>query len=85
MIGRFEAFPPAVTKTSLYRVVDRLLQVYVASLLIVGVYSLLWILEVAGMLPGRWLSTVWLGVAATGVLFLILLVPLYYVARGTSH
>lgn len=80
-----DSFPPAVTKTTLYRIVGWLLRVYVASLLIVGVYSLLWILELAGMLPGRWLSTVWLGVAATGVVFLILLVPLYYVARATDR
>ncbi|WP_226042147.1 hypothetical protein [Natrinema sp. DC36] len=86
MIGHLEdSFPPAVTTTTLYRIVGWLLRVYVASLLIVGVYSLLWVLEVAGMLPVRWLSTVWLGVAATGVLFLILLVPLYYVARSTDR
>jgi len=53
MIGYLDdSFPPAVTKTTLYRIVGWILQVYVASLLIVGVYSLLWILEVAGMLPG---------------------------------
>lgn len=86
MIGHLEdSFPPAVTKTTLYRIVGWLLRVYVVSLLVVGVYSLLWVLEVAGMLPGRWLSTVWLGVAAMGAIFLILLIPLYYTARSTDQ
>ena len=82
MIGRLEtALPPRVTKTTLYRVAGWLLRVYVASLIVVGGYSLLWVLEVAGMLPSRVLSTAWIGVAAIGGLFLVLLVPLYYRAR----
>lgn len=86
MIGRLEdSFPPAVTKTTLYRVVGWLLRAYVVSLGIVGVYSLLWLLEVAGTLPGRWLSTVWLGIAAMGTIFLILLFPLYYAARSSDR
>lgn len=82
MIGTLETMlPPQVTKTTLYRVVGWLLRVYVVSLGIVGVYSFLWVLEVAGMLPGHVLSTAWLGVAGIGLLFLVLLIPLYYRAR----
>jgi len=79
------ALPPRVTKTTLYRVAGWLLRVYIASLVVVGGYSLLWVLEVAGMLPGRVLSTVWIGIAATGALFLVLLVPLYYTARAAER
>ncbi|QLG48018.1 hypothetical protein [Natrinema halophilum] len=86
MIGRLEnSFPPSVTRTMLYRVVGWLLRLYVASLLVVGVYSLLWILEIAGLLPGRWLSTVWIGIATMGSIFLILLIPLYYAARSNER
>ncbi|MFA9416879.1 hypothetical protein [Natrinema sp. HArc-T2] len=85
MIGRLEtALPPRITKTTLYRVAGLLLRVYVVSLGLIGIYSLLWVLEVAGMLPGRVLSTVWFGVAAVGLLFLVLLIPLYYRARTTE-
>lgn len=86
MIGRLEdSFPPSVTRTTLYRVVGWLLRVYVASLLVVGIYSLLWVLEIAGMLPGRWLSTVWIGIAAMGSVFLVLSLPLYYAARSNDR
>lgn len=86
MIGRLEdSLPPAVTKTTLYRVAGWLLRAYVASLVIVGIYSLLWVLEVAGVLPGRWLSTAWVGIAAMGSIFLILLIPLYYAARANDQ
>ncbi|WP_254764420.1 hypothetical protein [Natrinema marinum] len=86
MIGRLEnSLPPAVTKSTLYRVVGWLFRAYVASLVILGVYSLLWVLELAGVLPGRWLSTAWIGIAAMGSIFLILLAPLYYAARSTDR
>lgn len=86
MIGRLEdPIPPAVAKTTLYRAAGWLLRVYVISLGIVGVYSLLWLLEVAGMLPGRWLSTVWICIAAMGSIFLVLLIPLYFAARSTDR
>ncbi|SEP81352.1 hypothetical protein [Natrinema salaciae] len=86
MIGRLEdPVPPSVAKTTLYRVAGWLLRAYVATLLVVGVYSLLWLLEIAGMLPGRWLSTVWIGIAAMGAVFLVLSLPLYYAARTTDR
>jgi len=85
MISRLEtALPSRVTKTTLYRIVGWLLRVYVVSLALVGVYSFLWVLEVAGMLPGHVLSTAWFGVAAIGLLFLVLSIPLYYRARTTE-
>nr|WP_254525369.1 hypothetical protein [Natrinema caseinilyticum] len=86
MIGRFEdPFRPSVTRTTLYRVVGWLLWVYVVSLLVVGVYSVLWIFEIAGVLPGRWLSTAWIGVPAIGSVFLVLLIPLYYAGRSNDR
>lgn len=86
MIGRFEgSLPPAITRTTLYRLVGWLLRVYVASLVVVGVYSLLWVLEIAGLFPDRWLSTVWLGIVAMGVIVLVLAVPLHYAARSTDR
>ncbi|MDF9746795.1 hypothetical protein [Natrinema salsiterrestre] len=86
MIGRFEeSLPPSVTKTTLYRVVGWLLRAYLAIVLVAGVYSLLWVLEIAGVFPERWLSTVWIGIVAMGSVFLILALPLYYAARSTDR
>lgn len=80
-----DAVPPAVATTTLYRVAGWLLRAYVVCVLVVGVYSLLWVLEIAGMLPGRLLSTVWLGIAAMGTVFVVLSLPLYYAARSTDR
>ncbi|WP_226006927.1 hypothetical protein [Natrinema salinisoli] len=86
MIGRFEeSLPPSVTKTTLYRVVGWLLRAYLATVLVAGIYSLLWVLEIAGMFPERWLSTVWIGIVAMGAVFLVLALPLYYAARSTDR
>lgn len=86
MISRFEeSFPPSVTKTTLYRVAGWLLRAYLASVLIAGIYSLLWVLEIAGLFPERWLSTVWIGIVAMGSVFLVLSLPLYYAARSTDR
>ncbi|MBZ6493938.1 hypothetical protein [Natrinema longum] len=86
MSGRFQAsLPASVTKTTLYRAVGWLFRAYVASLLVVGGYSLLWILEIAGMLPAHLLSTAWIGMAAMGVVFLVISLPLYYAARTADR
>ncbi|WP_408958448.1 hypothetical protein [Natrinema sp. 74] len=86
MLGCLEdSFPPAVTKTTLYRIAGWLLRAYVAGLAILGVYSLLWVLEIAGVFPSRWLSTAWIGIAAMGSIFLVLSFPLYYAARSTER
>lgn len=85
MFGFENYFPPRVTKTTLYRVVGWGLRLYVTLLLVVGGYSLLWTLELAGLVPEAWLSTIWIGIAVMGSLFLVLLVPLFYVSRSTTR
>ncbi|MFP8953039.1 hypothetical protein ACLI4Z_08725 [Natrialbaceae archaeon A-arb3/5] len=86
MIGVFhDRFPAAVTKTTLYHVVRLGLRLYVASLLIAGVYSTLWVAEIAGLIPETLLSTIWIGIAVMGSLFLVLLIPLFYTSRSNSR
>ena len=85
MFGLDDTLPPRLTKTALYRVVGWGLRCYVACLLVVGGYSLLWTLELAGVVPEAWLSAVWIAIAVMGALFLVLLVPLFYASRSTTR
>ena len=80
-----DALPPAVTKTTLYHVVRLGLRLYVASLVLIGTYSAFWIADVAGILPGQLLSTIWIGIAVMGSVFLVLLIVLFYTARSSSR
>lgn len=85
MFGLDDYFPPRVTKTTLYHVVGWGLRCYVLALVVVGSYSLLWTLELAGLVPEPWLSAIWVAIAVMGCLFLVLLVPLFYSARSTAR
>jgi len=85
MFGLEDALPARLTKTTLYHVVGWGLRLYVCLLIVVGGYSLLWTLELAGLVPEAWLSTIWIGIAVMGSLFLVLLVPLFYSARSTAR
>ncbi|WP_049927329.1 hypothetical protein [Halopiger goleimassiliensis] len=86
MIQRLDdALPPAITKTTLYHVVRLGLRLYVACLLLLGTYSVFWLAEVAGILPGQLLSTIWIGIAVMGCVFLVLLVVLFYNARSSAR
>ena len=76
-------FPPAVTKTTLYHVVRLGLRLYVASLLLAGVYSALWLAELAGVVSPTLLSAIWIAIAVMGTLFLVLLIPLFYASRSS--
>lgn len=73
--------PPNDARRLLYHVVRWGLRVYFVSLLVAGVYSLLWVLEIAGMIPRGMLSTIWISIAAMGTVFLVLLIPLFYTTR----
>ncbi|GAB3673732.1 hypothetical protein [Halopiger thermotolerans] len=72
---------PAVTRTTLYRVVRLGLRVYVVALLLAGGYSLLWLAEFAGVVPETLVSAIWIAIAVMGSLFLVLLFPLFYVSQ----
>ncbi|ELY45381.1 hypothetical protein [Natronorubrum tibetense] len=74
-----------MTKTTLYHVVGWGLRLYVCSLVVVGGYSLLWVLKLAGVVPETWPSAIWIGSAVMGCLFLVLLVPLFYSARSSAR
>ncbi len=80
-----ELVPPQVTKTTLYHVVGWGLRLYVCSLVVVGAYSLLRVLKLAGVVPETWPSAIWIGSAVIGCLFLVLLVPLFYSARSSAR
>lgn len=85
MAGLEDALSARVTKTALYRLVGWGLRCYVAAVLVVGCYSLLWVLDVAGLVPDAWLSTVWIAIAVMGALFLVLLIPLFYTSRSSTR
>ncbi|WP_247729996.1 hypothetical protein [Halovivax limisalsi] len=72
---------PWLTKTNLYHVVGLGLRIYVACLVLLGCYSVLWLAEVAGYLDERTLAVSWLAIAGLGTAFLVLLVPLYGASR----
>ena len=75
---------PWLTRTRLYHVVGWGLRIYVACLLVVGLYSVLWLAEVAGYLDEQTLAVIWLAIAGMGTAFLVLLVPLFYTSRMRS-
>lgn len=86
MIGRLDDYmSPAVTKTTLYHVVRLGLRVYIVALLVAGGYSLLWLAEFADIIPERLVSTIWIAIAVMGTLFLVLLIPLFYVSHSSDR
>lgn len=60
------------------------LRIFVACLIVVGLYSVLRVAQVAGYLDERTLAVIWLAVAGMGSAFLVLLVLLYYSSRLQS-
>ena len=76
---------PWLTKRRLYHVIGWGLRTYVACLFVVGLYSLLWIAEVAGYLDERTLAAIWLAIAGMGTAFLVLLIPLFYTSRKKAR
>ncbi|MFC4541203.1 hypothetical protein ACFO5R_04595 [Halosolutus amylolyticus] len=86
MIGVLDEYlPERITKTTLYHIVRWGLRIYIVSLLVIGAYSLLWVAELAGIIPEAWLSTIWIAIAAMGTVFLVLLIPLFYTTRSTKR
>ncbi|WP_339103249.1 hypothetical protein [Haloterrigena salinisoli] len=85
MVDLEDVRPPRVTKTALYRVVGWGLRCYVATVPLVGCDSVRWVLDVAGLVPGAWLSTVWIAIAVTGALFLVPSLPLFYASRSSTR
>ena len=73
------------SKTTLYHVVGWGFRIYVACLTVVGLYSVLWLAEVAGYLDEEMLAAIWVSIAAMGTVFLVLLIPLYYSSRQKSR
>ncbi|THE64639.1 hypothetical protein D8Y22_11875 [Salinadaptatus halalkaliphilus] len=86
MIGRLDdCLSPVATKTTLYHVVRLGLRVYVVSVVLVGTYSVFWIADIAGLIPNTLLSTIWIGIAVMGSIFLVLLVSLFFAARSSGR
>lgn len=79
---------PRVTRRRLlrigYRAVGYGLRLYVACLAVVGIYSALWLAEIAGYLDERTLSTIWFAIAAMGAVFLLILIPIFFSSRSNQ-
>jgi len=58
------------------------LRIYVTCVLVAGLYSVLWLAEIAGYLDERIIGVIWLSIAAMGVAFLVLLLPMYWSKRS---
>ncbi|ARS91613.1 hypothetical protein [Natrarchaeobaculum aegyptiacum] len=80
-----DQFPAEITRTTLYHVVRLGLRLYVATIVLVSIYSVFWLAEIAGLIPERLLSTIWIAVAVMGAVFVVLLVALFYGARSSSR
>lgn len=66
------------SKTTLYHLTGLFFRAYITVVVVAGLYSLLWVLEVAGYLDQRVVATIWIAIAAMGAAFLVLLIPLYW-------
>lgn len=80
-----DRFPAGISMTTLYHVVRLGFRLYVATIVLVSIYSLFWLAELAGLIPEGLLSAIWIAVAVMGAVFLILLVALFYGARSSSR
>jgi len=86
MRGQYDAeVPPNVAKTTLYHIARLWFRLYIGSLLVVSGLSLIWIADLTGFVPSEFISVVWIGIAVMGLLFLLLLVPLYRATRRTER
>jgi len=70
---------------TLYRALHYGLQAYIACLAVFGLYSVLWLAEIAGHLERTTVGVIWLGIAGMGALFLVLLVPVFLSSRTETR
>ncbi|MCU4752811.1 hypothetical protein OB919_12635 [Halobacteria archaeon AArc-curdl1] len=80
---RYEQFIPS--KTHLYHLTGLLFRIYITVVVVVSLYSLMWVLEVAGYLDERIIATIWIAIAAMGTVFLVLLIPMYWSSRSKNR
>ncbi|MFC7232257.1 hypothetical protein ACFQMM_14275 [Saliphagus sp. GCM10025308] len=73
------------SKTVLYHAAGLFLRVYITIVIVTTVYSLLWLLEIAGYLDEQIIGVIWISIAAMGSVFLVLLIPLYWSSRSKSR
>ncbi|WP_312910385.1 hypothetical protein [Natronosalvus caseinilyticus] len=73
------------SKTALYHAAGLFLRVYITIVIVTTVYSLLWLLEIAGYLDEQIIGVIWISIAAMGSVFLVLLIPLYWSSRSKSR
>ena len=76
---------PSVTKTRMYYLVSYAVRAYMAIVILAGIYSAFWLLEVAGYLDQRILGAVWIAIVSMGISFLVLLIPMLYYTRSDSR
>lgn len=76
---------PIPSKTALYHAAGLFLRVYITIVIVTTVYSLLWLLEIAGYLDEQIIGVIWISIAAMGSVFLVLLIPLYWSSRSKSR
>ncbi|MFP9193967.1 hypothetical protein [Natronosalvus vescus] len=80
---RYDRLIPS--KTLLYHLTGLAFRIYVTVVIVAGLYSLLWVLEIAGYLDQRIIATIWVSIAAMGTVFLVLLIPLYWSNRSNQR
>lgn len=73
------------SKTHLYHLTGLLFRIYITVVIITSLYSLMWVLEVAGYLDERVIATIWIAIAAMGTVFLVLLIPMYWSSRSKNR
>lgn len=73
------------SKAQVYHTIGFVFRVYVGLLLLTSIYSIFWLLEIAGYLDEQMLTAIWIAIAAMGVVFVVLLAPLYYSSRSKKR
>lgn len=73
------------TRTTLYHALRIGLRLYVATVVLVSVYSVFWLAELAGLVPERLLSMIWIAVTVMGVVFVVILAALFYGSRSSTR
>ena len=64
-------------KQVVYFLIRWIYRTWIACVTLVGVFTTLWLLEIAGMIGRDTLGTVWLGIIALGLTLLLVLIPIW--------
>jgi len=65
----------------IYKFIHYGVRVYMACLGVAAVYSTLWAAQIAGYLERTTVGMIWVGIAAMGAVFLVILLPVFFTSR----